>query len=116
MSNSRQGSHLHTIELLEDALELIESQADGHKASVAYNGGENIALVNIRNIARIILKETRDTRPDEKLKDRRTKELEATILHLSEALQRYGNKKAMSFAVPHLQAAIDDATSLKFEK
>jgi hypothetical protein len=35
------------IEMLEDALELIESQADGHKRSVAYNGGENIALVNV---------------------------------------------------------------------
>jgi hypothetical protein len=116
MSNPRDGHHFRTIERLEDALELIESQADGHKASVAYNGGENIALVNIRNIARITLRETRDTRPDEKAKDRRTKQLETTILHLSEALQCYGNKKAMSFAVPHLQAAIDDAMSLKFEK
>lgn len=51
---------IQRIERLEDALELIESQADGHRASTAYNDGENIALVNIRTIARITLKETRE--------------------------------------------------------
>lgn len=42
-------------EALVDALELIASQADNHKRSKAYNDGQNIALVNIRNIAMIAL-------------------------------------------------------------
>lgn len=43
------------IELLEEALATIERQADGHKYATAYNDGQNIALVNIRNIAAIAL-------------------------------------------------------------
>jgi hypothetical protein len=98
------------IEMLEDALELIESQADGHKRSVAYNGGENIALVNVRNIARITLAESRSKGPAAKADD------EVTIRLLQEALRRYGNRLAMSFAPDHLQNVIDEAMSFRPEE
>lgn len=38
-----------------DALEEIQSQANGHKRSTASNGGVNIALENIEAIARAVL-------------------------------------------------------------
>lgn len=64
MSNSSVENSVQ-FDLLVEALEDIALQAHSHRASTAYNGGENIALVNIRNIALIALEkvasETRQT-------------------------------------------------------
>ena len=43
-----------------DSLEEINIQANGHKRSVAYNDGINIALENIENIAYTAVKEARN--------------------------------------------------------
>lgn len=56
------------LEPLVDALEVIESEADRHKRSVSYNNGENIALVNVSNIARIVLQESRSFEKPEQLR------------------------------------------------
>lgn len=100
------------VDKLEDALQLIESQAEGHKSSLAYNNGENIALLNIRNIARIALEGKRDAARE----NHHSREMELTIRLLTEALQRYGNRSAMSFAPPHLQAVIDVAMATVVER
>lgn len=102
------------FEVLLDALELIAAQADNHKASVAYNGGENIALVNIRNIAQIALKQAAEKSKTEgsflrlKLENHN---LEETVSQLAEALRLYGNRMPLSRAREDLQFNIDRAIS-----
>jgi hypothetical protein len=95
-------------------LELISSQADNHKASVAYNGGANIALVNIRTIAQIALKQAAEKAKAEgsfvrlKLENY---QLQETVSQLAEALRLYGNRMPLSRAREDLQFNIDRALS-----
>jgi hypothetical protein len=102
------------FEILFEALELIASQADSHKASIAYNGGLNIALVNIRNIAEIALKQAAEKSKAEgsfvrlKIENRK---LEETASQLAEALRLYGNRMPLSRAREDLQFNIDRALS-----
>jgi len=102
------------FEVLLEALELIASQADNHKAATAYNGGENIALVNIRNIAQIALKQAAGKSMMEgsfiRLKLENHK-LEETVSQLAEALRLYGNCMPLSRAREDLQFNIDRALS-----
>lgn len=102
------------FDILHDALEIIETQADGHKASVAYNDGENIALVNIRNIARLAIQQADEkSRADGsflrlKLENAQLREV---VAQLAEALRLYGNPTPMSRAREDLQFNIDRAIS-----
>lgn len=113
--NRKASSFNHSdFDVLLEALELIASQADNHKASVAYNGGENIALVNIRNIAQLALKQAAEKSKAEgsfarlKLENHH---LQQTSSQLAEALRLYGNRMPMSRAREDLQFNIDRALS-----
>lgn len=115
MSRRKPDPAIHSdFEVLFEALELIASQADNHKASVAYNGGENIALVNIRNIAQIAMKQASQKSKAEgsfvrlKLENH---QLEETVSQLAEALRLYGSRMPLSRAREDLQFNIDRALS-----
>jgi hypothetical protein len=102
------------FDILRDAVEMIESQADGHKASTAYNDGQNIALVNIRNIARIAVAQANDKARSQgsfvrlQLENQNLKDV---VSQLAEALRLYGNPMPLSRAREDLQFNIDRALS-----
>lgn len=102
------------FDILFEALELIALQADNHKSSVAYNDGENIALVNIRNIAQLAMKQAGDESKAEgsfiRLKLDNYK-LQQTTSQLAEVLRLYGNRMPLSRAREDLQFNIDRALS-----
>jgi hypothetical protein len=104
-SNQKQS----VAEILGDALALIVSQADNHKKSVAYNDGENIALVNIRNIGMIALDEVagRSDMSDITRLRHENMTLKESVTQLAEALRLYGNAKSLSFARGDLQGVVD---------
>jgi hypothetical protein len=102
------------FDVLYDALELIAAQADNHKASVAYNDGENIALVNIRNIAQIALQQaTEKSRAQGSFVRLKVEnhQLTETVSQLAEALRLYGSRMPLSRAREDLQFNIDRALS-----
>lgn len=94
-----------------EAIALIVSQADNHKKSMAYNDGENIALVNIRNIGLIALGEAAAPKSINETTHLRHENLllKETVTQLAEALRLYGDKIRLSIARADLQGVIDQA-------